>query len=125
MAPVTRSMRAMAESRLEDERAKTIVHELRVGLSNVQSVVGREYKKYMVYALFNYICAVKEDLYLLGTALGYQIDLKLKELVEEAEKNIETDTVFLQACLYYKFYLREYLEWVQRSLGSPHDYASS
>lgn len=125
MAPVTRSMRAMAESRLEDERAKTIVHELRVGLSNVQSVVGREYKKYMVYALFNYICAVKEDLYLLGTSLGYQIDLKLKELVEEAKKNIETDTVFLQACLYYKFYLREYLEWVQRSLGSSHDYASS
>jgi len=118
-------MRAMAESRLEDERANTIVHELRVGLSNVQSVVGREYKKYMVYALFNYICAVKEDLRLLGTALGYQIDLKLKELIEEAEKNLQTDTVLLQACLYYQFYLREYLEWVQRSLGSSQDDTSS
>lgn len=121
MAPVTRSMRAMAESRLES----TIAHELRIGLSNVQSVVGREYKKYMVYALFNYICAVKEDLHLLGTALGYQIDVKLKELIEEAEKNIETDAVLLQACLLYQFYLRDYLEWVQRSLGSSHDYASS
>lgn len=117
MAPVTRSM---SQSRLESARAiraETIVSELRIGLSNVQSVVGREYKKYMVYALFDYICTVKEDLHLLDIAFGYQIDVKLKELIEEAENNPQTDTVLLQACLYYQFCLREYLEWVKQSLG--------
>ena len=115
MAPVTRSMtlaRYDGHKHLisEDER-KAIMCEIRRGINNVEYVKGFEYKKYMVYALFDYMCDIEPSLYVLGKKFGKTIRVKLDEFLEYY--TTDEDVVFHDTCLYYKEYLCNYFEWCE------------
>ena len=97
------------------QRQAELKRDLQIGFRNVHLVVGRRYKKYMVYAIFDYICEIKEELYLLGEAFLGQIDVKLKELIEEARSTVDRD--FYDVCMCYQSQLRDYI-----SLGSSRDF---
>lgn len=108
MAPVTRSMTKSQNTLDEDER-REIMTEIRRGIHNVDYVKGAEYKKYMVYALFDYMCDVEPCLYSLGKKFGRTMRAKLDEF-----SNHEDET-FRDACLYYKEQLNDYFEWLDES----------
>ena len=108
MAPVTRSMTKSQNTLDEDER-REIMTEIRRGIHNVDYVKGAEYKKYMVYALFDYMCDVEPCLYSLGKKFGRTMRAKLDEFSHH-----EDDT-FRDACLYYKEQLNDYFEWLDES----------
>lgn len=131
MSPVTRSSTADArmkaheeqfeknqlenqmENQFDKDRFHEIVHEIRTGLLNIEFVVGREYKKYIVYALFDYLCIVKEDLkqwkYKFNTEFNTVLKKKIDEFINEAKQDLESDHIFLTACLYYKHELSDLL----------------
>ena len=47
----------------DEQQRREIMAEIRRGIQNVDYVKGVEYKKYMVYALFDYMCDVEPCLY--------------------------------------------------------------
>lgn len=120
---MTATTRAMRRKKLEttqsllEKRQLKIIEELQTGISNLQLVIGREYKKYMIYAIFDYMCEVKEDLYLLGAHFGYNLNIKLNQLLKDSKSNIHNDKDFHQACMYYEFQLRDYIAWSKEKIG--------
>tara|TARA_B100000497_G_scaffold126884_1_gene167025 strand:- start:3715 stop:4074 length:360 start_codon:yes stop_codon:yes gene_type:complete len=115
MAPVTRSMtlaRRDTQTMLVEDERKEIMHEIRMGIHNVDYVKGSEYKKYMVYALFDYMCDVEPCLYALGKTFGRTMRAKLTDFSQHE------DETFRDACLYYKEKLNDYFEW---SVGTSKD----
>lgn len=109
MAPVTRSMtlaqREKQNALAEDER-REIMAEIRRGIQNVDYVKGAEYKKYMVYALFDYMCDIEPSLYALGKKFGRTMRAKLDEFSQHE------DETFRNACWVYKEQLNDYFEWL-------------
>lgn len=43
------------------QRQSELIRDLQIGFRNVELVLGRRCKKYMVYAIFDYICEIKEE----------------------------------------------------------------
>jgi hypothetical protein len=97
----------------KDTRKREIIHEIRTGVSNIELVHGREYRKYMVYALFDYVCQIKDELYVLGKKFGRQMDLQLANFIHEAQAHPDTDKTFLSHCLFYRGELYEYIHWAK------------
>ena len=106
MSPITRSMTEKADR----EQCTEIVKEIRMGLLNIKRVSGREYKKYLIYALFDYLCEVKEDLHLIGDTFRHELEEKLNYFILDSQKkkNISIDGVFGEWCKYYKIELEDY-----------------
>ena len=109
MAPVTRSMTREQQNTLDEDERREIMTEIRRGIQNVDYVKGAEYKKYMVYALFDYMCDVEPCLYSLGKKFGWRMRAKLDEF------SYHEDETFRDACLYYKEQLNDYFEWLDES----------
>ena len=117
MSPVTRSMSRYIrtlQQYWENIREKEIIDEISNGLHNCEIVVGREYKKYIVYALFDYMCDIKDELYLLDKKVGSAIGCKLNEFIRNARKNLDSDKVFLNACLHYQSELSDFIKYSKK-----------
>lgn len=121
MSPVTRSMteKARMEAMWNDiDASKTnsysyIKKEIKLGLSNFERVKGREYKKYMAYALFDYICDIKDTLFMYTQfkKFGRSMEKTLDQFISDAKNNIKSDKDFLDTCVYYKNYLADFIAW--------------
>lgn len=121
MSPVTRSMteKARMKAILNDiDASKTnsysyIKKEIKLGLSNFERVKGREYKKYMAYALFDYICDIKDTLFMYTQfkKFGRSMEKTLDQFISDAKNNIKSDKDFLDTCYYYKNYLADFIAW--------------
>lgn len=108
MAPVTRSMTRHIRQR-QNERLHEIVQEIRTGVCNFEIVSGREYKKYMVYAIFDYLCDIKDELHILKSNFATQVGRTLKNFIRDAARNPDSDDTFLEHCLYYQRELSDYI----------------
>jgi len=121
MSPLTRSMTETARmesmwNNIENDKHTSfhiIQKEIKLGLSNFNRVKGREYKKYMTYALFDYICDIKDTLFMYTQfkKFGRSMERTLDEFIADAKINIETDQDFLDTCKYYKNYLSDFIAW--------------
>lgn len=78
-------------------------------MRNCEMVDGREYKKYIVYALFDYLCSVKPSLYILNRGFARSVSEKLDEFIALGQGS--GDRAFHEACMSYKSYLQDYFTW--------------
>jgi hypothetical protein len=105
MTPITRSMtRVVTDSDLQV--VYEMFHEIKIGLNNCEVVEGKEYKKGVVLALFDYLCVMKPHLCKLGKRFGRVLNDKLVEFQET-----ENDVVFHNKCSFYKRELSSYISW--------------
>lgn len=122
MAPVTRSQTgSLPEQRFAHDLTETLppfrelsvtdtmVKEIRQGFENCANVKGREYKKYMVYAIFDYMCQMEPFLYKLGKPFGRSVHAKLNEFLQDVRGPDDDD--FQKACIMYLDILRPFLQW--------------
>jgi hypothetical protein len=121
MSPLTRSMTEAARmesmwNNIQNNKHTSfhiIKKEIKLGLSNFKRVKGREYKKYMVYALFDYVCDIKDTLFMYTQfkKFGRSMERALDQFITDAKNNIDTDKDFLHTCTYYKNFLADFIEW--------------
>ena len=95
------------------KRHKEMIHEIETGLYNIRNVIGWEYKKYMVYALFDYLCDIKSELRYLNEYSAKIAEKVNSELDTFIVVNNEKDKQFHDMCNVYKTLLNEWLSEVE------------
>ena len=93
----------------EKHRIEILKHEIVTGLQNLTVVKGIEYKKYIVYALFDYLLENKDDLQHLPATLASHIDIQLNKFIALSCDD-SNHKFFHGACKYYKECLNSWLQ---------------
>jgi len=86
-----------------------LMQHINQGLTNLKQIQGCEYKKYIIYAIFDYICKNREHMHCIGKQMAEVIEYTLNKFIEDM--NRETDSYFRQKCNCYKIILKDYFEW--------------
>jgi hypothetical protein len=81
--------------------------EITIGLQNLDIVEGVEYKQYILYAMFDYMCEMEPYMYGLGKKFGCVVQAKIKELKHERPNDVQ----FVIKMDEYADALRDYFNW--------------